>query len=71
MCLQMKVSEEPTGVMGNAISHNEIQKIGIAASKSVEKPSVLGGLFSSKNVYLVAWSSGTLLFIHLDGMGKF
>ena len=70
MCLQMKVLEESTDVMGSAISHNEIQKTGIAASKSIEKPSILRGLFSSYNVYLVAWCSATS-FIHLAGMGKF
>ena len=46
MCLQMKVLEEPTDVMGSAASHSETQKSGTAASKSVEKPSMLGGLFS-------------------------
>lgn len=38
MCLQMSVLEEPIDVVGSAASHKEIQKIGIAASKSVEKP---------------------------------
>lgn len=71
MCLQMKVLEEPTDVMGSALRHNEFQKIGIRGFKSTEKPGVLGGLFSSCNVYLVAWSSATCPFIHLAGMGKF
>lgn len=36
MCLQMKVLEEPTDVMGSAVSHKEIQKIDTAASESIE-----------------------------------
>lgn len=71
MCLQMKVLEEPTDVMESALSHNEIQKMGIAASKSIEKHNILGGLFSSYNVYLVLWSSAISPFSHLAGVGKF
>lgn len=67
MYLQMKVLEEPTDVMGSTLSHNEFQKIGIRGCKSIEKPGVLGGLFSSYNVYLVAWSSA---FYSLSGDGE-
>lgn len=64
--------------MWSVISHTEIQIIGLAASKSVEKPGALGGLFSSCNVYLVTWISvvspfySLLLFTQLgQGSSKF
>lgn len=72
MCLQMEVLEECTDVMGSVISHTEIQIIGLAASKSVEMPGALGGLFSS-----FSWQGFQLClllltsFIHLAGLGKF
>lgn len=62
-------------MMGSVISHTEIQIIGLAASKSVEKPGALGGLFSS---CIVSWWHGFQLclllftsFILLAGLGKF
>lgn len=60
----MRVLEECIDVMGSVISHTEIQIIGLAASKSVEKPGALGGLFSSCNVYLVARISVVSPFTH-------
>lgn len=66
-----RVLEEPTDVMGSAVCHSEIQKIGTAAPKSIEKPGILGGLFSLCNVYLVLWISATSPFICLAGIGKF
>lgn len=60
----MKVLEECTDVMGSVISHTEIQIIGLAASKSVEKPGAVGGLFSSCNVYLVIRISTLSPFTH-------
>lgn len=50
--------------MWSVISHTEIQIIGLAACKSVEKPGALGGLFSSCNVYLVTWISVVSPFTH-------
>lgn len=64
LCLQTKVPEECTDVMGSVISHTKIQIIGLAASKSVEKPGALSGLFSSCNVSLVAWISAVSPFTH-------
>lgn len=60
----MKVLEECTDMMGSVISHTEIQIIGLAVSKSVEKPGALGGLFSSCNLYLMSWISAGSPFIH-------
>lgn len=64
MCLQMKVLEKCTDVMGSVISHTEIQIIGLAVSKSAEKPGALGGFLSSCNMYLVAWISAVSPFTH-------
>lgn len=44
-----------------------MQIIGVAASKSIEKSGILGGLFSSYNVYLLAWSSATSHSLSWDG----
>lgn len=60
----MKVLEECTDMMGSVISHTEIQIIGLAASKSVEKPGALGGLFSSCKLCLMSWISAVSPFTH-------
>lgn len=65
----MIVLEDPTDVMVSAISHNEIQKVGITASKSIEKFGILGGLLSSYYMYWDAWSSATSFYsLSWDGV---
>lgn len=51
-------------MMGSVLSHTEIQIIGLAASKSVEKPGALSGLISSCKMCLVAWISAVSPFTH-------
>lgn len=75
VCLQMKVLEECSDVMGGVISPTEIQITGLAASNLLK--SLVHWVGSLVHVVCTCWHGFQLClllltsFIHLAGLGKF